>query len=54
MLSEDIKKELDKYIQEKKAQYKPNSSRTAKAHEQEHEEADEGPDHPEPDGKPFL
>ena len=48
MLSEDIKKELDKYIQEKKAQYKPTCSRMAKAHEQDHEEAD-NPDNPEPD-----
>ena len=39
MLCEDIKKELDKYNQEKKAKYN---------HEQEHEEAD-GPDNPEPD-----
>ena len=49
MLSEDIKKELDKYNQDKKAQYKPNHSRMAKVHEQEHEEVDDDPDHPEPD-----
>ena len=51
MLSEDIKtkKELDKKNQNKKAQYKPNCSRMAKVHEQEHEEVDDGPDHPEPD-----
>ena len=48
MLSEEMKKELDKYNQEKKAQYKPNHSRMARVHEQEHEEADD-PDHPEPD-----
>ena len=37
MLSEDIKKQLDKYNQEKKAQYKPNHSRMAKVHQQGHE-----------------
>ena len=47
MLSEDIKKELDNYYQEKKAQYKPNHSRMAKVHEKEHEEAHPG--QPEPD-----
>ena len=47
MLSEDIKKELDKYIQEK-AQYKSTHPRMAKAHEQEHEEANSS-DYPEPD-----
>ena len=49
MLSEDIKKELDKYNQEKKAQYKPSHSRLTKFHEQDHEEVDDSPDHPEPD-----
>ena len=48
MLSEDIKKELDKYNQEKKAQYKPTCPRLAKVHEQDHEEID-SPDNPEPD-----
>ena len=48
MLSEDIKKELDKYNQEKKAQYKPTHPRMAKVHEQDHQEAD-SPDNPEPD-----
>ena len=48
MLSEDIKKVLDKYNQEKKAQYKPTHPRNAKAHEQDHEEID-SPDNPEPD-----
>ena len=48
MLSEDIKQELDKYNQEKKAQYKPTCTRMANVHEQDHEEAD-GPDNPEPD-----
>ena len=38
MLSEDIKKEPDKYNQEKKAQYKPTCPRMAKVHEQDHEE----------------
>ena len=49
MLSEDIKKELDKYNQDKKAQYKPSHSRMAKVHEQDHEKVDDSPDHPEPD-----
>ena len=35
MLSEDIKKELDKYNQEKKAQYKPTHPRMTKVHEQD-------------------
>ena len=48
MPSEDIKKELDKYNQEKKAQYKPTCPRMAKIHKQDHEEAD-SPDNPEPD-----
>ena len=38
ILSEDIKKEPDKYNQDKNAQYK---SRMDKGNEQEHEEADE-------------
>ena len=49
MLNEDIKKELDKYNQDKKAQYKPTCPRMAKVHEQDHEEFDDSPDHPEPD-----
>ena len=40
MHSEDIKKDLDKYNQEKKAHYKPTCPRMAKVHEQDHEEAD--------------
>ena len=48
MLSEDIKKVLDRYNQEKKAQYKPTSPRMANVHKQDHEEAD-GPDNPEHD-----
>ena len=48
MLGEDIKKELDKCNQEKKAQYKPTCPRMAKVHEQDHDEAD-NPDNPEPD-----
>ena len=48
MLNEDIKKELDQYNQEKKAQYKPSWPRRGKVHEQDHEEVD-SPDHPEPD-----
>ena len=54
MLSEDIKKELDKYNQNKKAQYQPNHSRMAKVHEQDHEEVDDSPDHPEPDLETHL
>ena len=49
MLSEDIKKELDKYNQGKKAQHKYTHSMMAKVHEQDHEEVDDSPDHPEPD-----
>ena len=48
MLSEDIKKELDKYNQGKKAQYKSTHTRMAKVHEQDHEETD-SPDNPEAD-----
>ena len=48
MFSEDIKKELDKYNREKKAQYKPTHPTMAKVHEQENEEVD-SPDNPEPD-----
>ena len=49
MLSEDIKKELDKYNQDKNAQYKLTHSRMTKVHEQNHEEVEDSPDHPEPD-----
>ena len=49
MLSEDIEKELDKYNQDKKAQYKPTQSMMGKIHEQDHEEVDDSPDQPEPD-----
>ena len=48
-LSEDIKKELDKYNQDKKAQYKSTHPRIAKVHQKDHEEVDDSPDHPEPD-----
>ena len=48
MLSEDIKKELNKHNQEKKAQYKPTHPRMAKLHEQDHEALD-SPDNPQPD-----
>ena len=48
MLSEDIKKDIDKYNQEKKAQYKPTCPRMAKILEQDHEEAD-SPNNSEPD-----
>ena len=40
MLSEDTKKELDKYNQENKTPHKATFNRTAKVHEQDHEEAD--------------
>ena len=40
MLSDDVKKGLDKYNQEKKAQYKPTHPRMARVHEQGHGEAD--------------
>ena len=49
MLSEDIKKELDKYNQDKKAQYKPTHPSMGRVHEQDHQEDDDSPDHPEPD-----
>ena len=48
MLSEDIKKELDKYNQEEKSQYKSTYPRMAKIHEQDHDEA-KNPDNPESD-----
>ena len=48
MLSEDIKKELDKHNQEKEAQYEPTCPRMAKVHDQENKKPD-SPDHPEPD-----
>ena len=48
MSSDDVKKELNKYNQEKKAQYKPTHPRMAKVHEQDHYGADH-PDNPEPD-----
>ena len=44
MLSEDVKKELDKFNQDKKAQYKPNCSRMTEVHEQDHEEVDDNTD----------
>ena len=56
MLSDDVKKELDKYNQEKKAQYKCTCPRMAKVHEQDHDETDhpEHPEHPEPDRENHL
>ena len=48
MLSEDIKKELDKYNKGKNAQYKSTHPSMAMVHEQEHDEA-ENADNPEPD-----
>ena len=46
MLSEEVKKEQDQYDKERKAQYKPNSNRMAKVHEQDvgDEEPSETPD----------
>ena len=49
MLSKDNKKELDKHNQDKKAQNKPTHPRITKVHEQDHEEVNDTPDHPEPD-----
>ena len=46
MLSDDVKKELDMYNQEKKDQYKYACPRMATVHEQGHGEADH-PDNPE-------
>ena len=46
MLSEDIKKELDKYYQEKKVQHKSTHPSMAKVNEQDHDETD-NPDNPE-------
>ena len=46
MLSEDIKKELNRYDQDKKAQYKSNFPQMAKVHEHEPEEVDESPPFP--------
>ena len=47
MLSEEVKKDLDKYNQEKKANYQPNSNRMAKVHQQDHED-EVLPENPEP------
>ena len=49
MLSDETKKELDKYNQEKKAQYKCPCPRMTKVHEQESEEVADDPERPEPD-----
>ena len=48
MLSEEVKKELDKYNKEKKANYQPNSNRMAKVHKHNHGD-EEPPEMPEPD-----
>ena len=47
MLSEEVKKELDKYNREKKTNYQPNNNRMAKVHEQHHGDEDP-PDNLEP------
>ena len=48
MPSDEVKKELDKYNQEKKTSYKSACHRMAKVHEQDHDN-DDKPDNPEPD-----
>ena len=48
MLSDDVKKGLVKYNQEKKAQYKSAHPRMANIHEKDNDEVDL-PDIPEPD-----
>ena len=48
MLSDAVKKALDKYNQEKMAQYKPTCPRMVKVHEQDHDKAHHA-DNPEPD-----
>ena len=53
MLSDDVKKELDQYNQEKKAQYKSTHPRMANVYEQDHDEADHA-EHPEPDHENHL
>ena len=48
MLSEEVKKESDKYNKDWKARYKPNHNRIAEVHEQDH--GDDNPhETPEPD-----
>ena len=47
-LSDDVKKELDQYSQEKKAQCTSTHPKLAKVHELDHDEADH-PEHPESD-----
>ena len=54
MLSEDIKMELDKYNHDMKAQYKPTHTRMAEVREQDHEESDDSPDHPELDLESYF
>ena len=49
MPNEDVKKALDQYNQDKKAQYKPNHIRLAKVHEQDTEGSEEEHNYPEPD-----
>ena len=53
MLSDDVKKELDKHTQEKKAQYKPTHPKIAKVLEQDHDE-DNHPENREPDLEDHL
>ena len=47
MLNEQIKKELDKYSKETKANYKPRRNRMAKVHKQDHGDEDP-PENPQP------
>ena len=51
MLSDNVKKNLDKYNQKKKAIYRSAHPWMAKVHEQDHDKADH-PDNPEPIGIP--
>ena len=53
MLCDNVKKELNKYNQEKKPQYNSTHPRMAKLHEQDHDETDH-PDNPEPDLETHL
>ena len=48
MLSEEVRKELDKYNQGKKSSYKSAHPRVTKVHQQDHDD-DDNPDNPEAD-----
>ena len=49
MLNEDVRKTLDQYNQDKKAQYKPNHTQMARVHEQDTEGTEEEHNHLEHD-----